>query len=180
MLLSYNDCEVKYGNHYQIKKALEAERLYKIEPGIYADAPQVSELEIVSFKYEQAVFTMDSAFYYHGLTDVIPEKYHLATSKDAHKIGGKRVKQYFHRDETFSVGKTVMQYGSTTIRIYNKERMLIELIRNKKTLPFDYYKEIIESYRRIVQTLDIESLQEYILAFPKQNHIWEAIELEVM
>ena len=50
----------------------------------------------------------------------------------------------------------------------------------KKALPFDYYKEIIESYRRIVQTLDIESLQEYILAFPKQNHIWEAIELEVM
>ena len=180
MLLSYYDCEVKYGNHYQIKKALEADRLYKIEPGIYADTPQVSELEIVSFKYEQAVFTMDSAFYYHGLTDVIPEKYHLATSKDAHKIGGKRIKQYFHREETFSIGKTTMQYGNTTIRIYDKERMLIELIRNKKALPFDYYKEIIGSYRRIVQTLDIESLQEYILAFPKRNHIWETIELEVM
>ena len=25
--------------------------------------------------------------------------------------------------------------------------MLIELIRNKNTLPFDYYKEIIESYQ---------------------------------
>ena len=73
-----------------------------------------------------------------------------------------------------------MRYGGATIRIYDKERMLIELIRNKKALTFDYYKEIIESYRRIVQTLDIESLQDYIPAFPKQNYIWKAIELEVM
>ena len=73
-----------------------------------------------------------------------------------------------------------MQYRGTIIRIYDRERMLIELIRNKKALPFDYYKEIIESYRRAVQTMDIEKLQEYILAFPKQNHIWEAVELEVM
>lgn len=180
MLLSYHDCEIKYGNHYQIKKALESEQLHKLEPGIYADTPNVSELEVVSFKYSQAVFTMDSAFYYHGMTDVIPERYHLATSKDAHKIGGKRIKQYFHRDDTFSIGMTTMQYRGTLIRIYDRERMLVELIRNKKALPFDYYKEIIESYRRTVQTMDIEKLQEYILAFPKQKHIWEAIELEVM
>jgi len=180
MLLSYYDCEVKYGNQYQIKKALETERLYKIQPGIYAYAPQVSDLEIISFKYEQAVFTMDSAFYYHNLTDVIPDKYHLATSKDAYKIGSRRIKQHFHRDKTFSIGKTTILHGSTTIRIYNKERMLIELIRNKKSLPFDYYKGIIKSYRSIVQTMDIESLQKYIISFPKQNHIWEAIELEVM
>ena len=180
MLLSYHDCEIKYGSYYQIKKALDARELYKIEPGIYADTPDVSELETISFKYAQAVFTMDSAFYYHGLTDVIPERYHLATSKDAHKIGGKRIKQYFHRDDTFSIGTTNMQYSGVKIRIYSKERMLIELIRNKKALPFDYYKEIIESYRRMVQTLDIEALQAYILAFPKQNHIWESIELEVM
>ena len=73
-----------------------------------------------------------------------------------------------------------MLYRSTTIRIYDKERMLIELIRNKKALPFDYYKEVIESYRRTIQTLDIETLQEYILSFPKKDHIWETIELEVL
>lgn len=180
MLWSYHDCESRYGSYYQIKKALESKQLYKIEPGIYSDNPNISELEVISFKHAQAVFTMDSAFYYHGLTDVIPERYHLATSKDAHKIGGKRIKQYFHRDDTFPIGITTMQYHDTTIRIYDRERMLIELIRSKNFLPFDYYKEIIDSYRHTVQTIDIESLQEYIFAFPKQNHIWKAIELEVM
>lgn len=180
MLLSYQDCKNKYRNHYQVQKAVDAGQLHKIEAGIYADTPVVSELEVISFKYQQAVFTMDSAFYYHGLTDVIPEQYHLATSKDARKIKEKQIRQYFHRDDIFLIGATSQQHNGITIRIYDRERMLIELMRNKKAMPFDYYKEIIESYRRITQELDIEKLQEYILAFPKQNHIWEAIELEVM
>lgn len=180
MLMSYHDCEGKYKSYYQIKKALDAGQLYKIAPGIYADRPNVTELEIISFQYAQAVFTMDSAFFYHGMTDVIPEKYHLATAKDAYKIGGTRIRQYFHRGDIFPIGIMSMQYRSTTIRIYDRERMLIELFRNKKSLPFDYYKEIIESYRRTIKTLDLEKLQEYMFAFPKQNHIWKAIELEVM
>jgi len=47
-------------------------------------------------------------------------------------------------------------------------------------LPFDYYKEIIESYRRIVYRLDVQKLQEYIPVFPKGDAIMEAIELEVL
>jgi len=34
-----------------------------------------------------------------------------------------------------------MEYNNTSIKIYNKERMLVELIRNKNMLPFDYYIE---------------------------------------
>lgn len=153
-------------------------KLFKLAAGVYSDK-QVSELAVISHKYPQAIFTMNSAFYYHSLTDVIPDKYYLATSKDATKIANKKVKQIFHRDDKLNIGVTTLKYQNTDIRIYNRERMLIELIRNKNSLPFDYYKEIIESYRRIIQSLDIEELQEYIIQFPKQNHIMEAIQLEV-
>lgn len=43
----------------------------------------------------------------------------------------------------FEIGKSQINYNNVQINIYNKERMLIELIRNKNTIPFDYYKEII-------------------------------------
>jgi hypothetical protein len=66
------------------------------------------------------------------------------------------------------------------IEIYDKERMLIELIRNKNILPFDYYKEIIESYRKITYDLDIEKLQDYMTQFPKKDYIMNAIRLEVL
>jgi hypothetical protein len=178
MIYSYDDCIEKYGNQYQLNKEINSGRIGKIEPGIYADSTP-TELEIITFKYPAAIFTMDSAFYYHGLTDVVPDLYHLATSKDAAKIKSPKVKQYFHRDDKFKIGLSYMEYQGIRINIYDQERMLIELIRNKNSLPFDYYKEIIESYRRCVNALDIEKLQGYISFFPTQNHIFNCIQLEV-
>ena len=180
MLFSYSECESRYGSHYQINKAIQAGSLYKIANGIYSDFQYVPEIEIIAFKYPRGVFTLNSAFYYHGFTDVVPSKYYLATAKDAHKISDPRVKQIFCRDEKFPIGITTMDYQGAMIHIYDRERMLIELIRYAKTLPFDYYKEIIESYRRTVYNLDIQKLQEHIAAFPKGDAIMEAIELEVL
>lgn len=180
MLFTYGECEAKFGSHYQIKKAVLNGALYKIANGVYSDTSQISELAVISFKYPRAVFTLNSAFYYHGLTDVIPSKYHLATSKDAHKISDPRIKQVFSRNEKFPIGITTMDYQDTAIRIYDRERMLIELIRYGKSLPFDYYKEIIECYRRTIYSLDIQKLQEYLSVFPKGDAIMEAIELEVL
>ena len=179
MLFSYDDCLKQYGNNYQIEKAIKQKILYKLAPGVYSDKERVSELELITFKYPTAIFTLNSAFYYYGLTDVIPEKYYLATSKDAYKISNKEVKQLFHRDDKFKIGATTINYQNSAINIYDQERMLIELVRNKTKLPFDYYKEIIENYRKRTDILDIEKLQEYISQFPKQNHIFNTIQLEV-
>lgn len=179
MLLSFNECLEKFGNQYQIGKMIESKQLYKIEPGIYSDIREVSELELISYKFASAVFTMDSAFYYHSLTDVIPTHFCLATKKNARIINDKRVKQFFHRQEIFDIGVSQTNHGNIQIRIYDQERMLIELIRNKNTLPFDFYKEIIESYRKRINSLDIEKLQDYVSLFPKQNHIFDTIQLEV-
>lgn len=45
-----------------------------------------------------------------------------------------------------------------TINIYDEERMLVELIRRKNTIPFDYYKEIISNYRKKIDKIDIYNL----------------------
>ena len=180
MLYSFDECIKKYNNQYQIEKMLLEGKLYKIEKGIYSDLKQVSDLEIIAFKYPNAVFTMNSAFYYYGLTDVIPEKFYLATNRDATKIHVHNVKQFFHQESIFQTGITTILYQNAKIKIYDKERMLIELIRNKNNLPFDYYKEIIENYRNIKYELDIEKIQEYIMEFPKKDYINNAIQLEVL
>jgi len=38
---------------------------------------------------------MDSAFYLHGLTDVVPEMVHVATARNSTRIKDARVRQYF-------------------------------------------------------------------------------------
>lgn len=105
------------------------------------------------YKYPNAVVTMKSAFSFYGLTDVIPDECDLATTRDAVKIKDTRVKQYFVSDDFFEEGIEIADYKGYDIRIYNKERMLIELVRYKSKLPFDYYKEIYGSRCFIVHNI---------------------------
>ena len=51
--------------------------------------------------------------------------------------------------------------------------MLIELVRYKSKLPFDYYKEIILNYRKLLPRLDIQKIQDYALMAPKSNKVLE-------
>ena len=66
------------------------------------------------------------------------------------------------------------------VRIYDKERMLIELLRNKNSLPYDLYKEIIMNYRKIIGGLEIWRIQEYASIFPKSKMISKALDEEII
>lgn len=180
MLYSYSQCIEMFGTDRKIKKAIYNEQIFKIEKGIYSDTKYVSELAIISMKYPNAIFTLNSAFYYHELTDVIPDLYFLATSKEITQIRDKRIKQKFENSKELNLGAIKMCYNNVEIKIYNKERLLIELIRNKNNLPFDYYKEIILNYRKIISELDIQTIQEYAYALPKTNIVLETLQLEVL
>ena len=77
-------------------------------------------------------------------------------------------------------GKEIKNINGVDIYIYSKERLLVELIRYKNKLPFDYYKEIIESYRQIIQELDIELIENYASILPKSQMVMKTLQLEVL
>ena len=79
MLLTHTECLKRWQSDYQIKKRVQDGTLFRIEKGIYSDTPEVSTLAVITKKYPDSIFTLDSAFYYHGLTDVIPDAYCIAT-----------------------------------------------------------------------------------------------------
>lgn len=180
MLYSYRDCINKYGTDHRIKKELKSEKLFMKEKGIYSDKPFVSELGIIVMKYPKAIFTLGSAFYYYGLTDTVPDYYYVATSRGSRKITDSRVKQIFDNADGFELGRTTIEYDGVSIPIYNRERLLVELIRNKRKFAFDLYKELILSYRELIQTLDMELISDYAYSLPKTNMVMETLQLEVL
>ena len=95
MLLTYSQCRNQFGTDYRIQNLLKSEKLFKVHEGIYSTDKYSSTYEFISLKYPDAIFTMDSAFYIHGLTDEIPDIYHLATRREATRIKDERIKQYF-------------------------------------------------------------------------------------
>lgn len=61
----------------------------------------------------------------------------------------------------FELGRTTIDYDGISMPIYNRESLLIELIRNKRKFAFDLYKELILGYCDIIRTLDIEMVSDY-------------------
>ena len=180
MIYKHSDLLEKYKNRYQIAKALKNKEIYKIDNGLYSNEPNPSEIEILTKKYPNAVFTMDTAFYVHDLTDVIPRKYQLAINRKTRKIDHPKVETYFNHENFFDIGKTQITInGGIIINVYDKERMLIELVRNKKKIPYDYYKEIINNYREIADTLEVRKVQKYLKHFKFSDSIFKTIRNEV-
>ena len=89
MIYLYKELRKKYKSNDKIKKMINEGKIIKVEKGIYSDCLNVNYLEVITKKYPDAVFTMNSAFYYHNLTDVIPDKEYLAIKRDSTKISQK-------------------------------------------------------------------------------------------
>ena len=180
MLLTYAQCRNQFGTDYKIQNLLKSAKLFKVQEGIYSTNDYSSMQEVISIKYPNAIFTMNSAFYAHGLTDEVPDLYYLATRREASRIKDERICQSFMKDNIFELGKTEKEFQGDKIKVYNQERMLIELIRNKSKIPFDYYKEIIGNYRNRVNEMDFGKVSEYAEHFKMNQKIMNTIQMEVL
>lgn len=179
-MMNRDECLKKYGSDYMIRKQVEKGSLFRIGKALYSLDDNVPFIAVLTYKYPNAVVTMHSAFYMHGLTDVIPDDYDLATDRDAAKIREKNVVQYFIPRDFFDRGIEKIDHKGYEIPIYSKERMLIELLRYKSKLPFDYYKEILLNYRKIMPRLNVQMIQDYALESPKSGKVLETLQMEVL
>ena len=158
---------------------MKNKEFYKIEKGIYSDTPNTHYLEVIVKKYPYGIFTSYSAYYYHNLTDVIPKKMYLSTNRNSTTITSNKIQQIRMKDELYNLGKVQIDYEGVTINIYDKERMLIDLARNKNQIGYDLYKEIISNYRKLANSLDTQKIEEYLQYFINGDRIFEIIQDEV-
>ena len=179
-LLSRQECLSRFGSDYFIEQRIAAGHLFRVGNGIFAEHKHVPENAIISHRYAHGVITLLSAFYHYGLTDVIPEACDLATSRNAAKIHDARVKQYFVPDDVLYQGAIMDQEHDYPIRVYSRERLLVELLRYKNKLPFDLYKEVLLNFRKIISQLNMQDIQDYAMAVPKRKMIMEALQMEVL
>lgn len=108
MIYSGKEALEKYGTRYNLSKALKNKEIFKLEHGIYSDKDLVNPMIIASKKYLSAIITMDSAFYYYDLTDVIPRKIYVATNRNSNTINDEKIIQ-------IKVPKDILNYGKEEV-----------------------------------------------------------------
>lgn len=180
MLYTFSDSTRRFGSQYLTELAVREGQLYKLEAGVYSDTGKESELEVIQFKYPKAVMTFESAYFYHDLTDMIPDHYSMATASNASAIKDARVKQYYVPAALLQIGISEVVYNGDKVRVYGLERLLVETARMKSKLPSDLYREVISSFRKRIPQMDLEAVADMIVRFPKREMIERIISEEVI
>lgn len=164
---------------YQIKKLVSNNKLFMIKKGIYSDSEDYNYLELIAVKHPNAVFTLETAAYVYGLIKKNSIPYIIATKQKDRKINDENIKQIFTTDKLYNVGISKITYQGYNILIYNLERLLIDVVRNKVNMDYDVYHEIIDNYKKISNLLNKNRLNEYIVNF-KDPKIIDRIKREVL
>ena len=180
MLMTTLECLAKYGSFYRIAQAVRKGELCRVAHGVYSDDKRHRDVELLLKKYPTAAVTMLSAYYYYGLTDNVPDKIHLAVERDGTKIKDANVIEYFVPRGTGEIGVVNAVLHGMGLRIFDKERLLIETMRMRTKMPLDLYHEVIGNYRKEVDTLYPAKIEDYLESFPRRNVIFDTIKREVL
>lgn len=101
MIYTYKELKEKLGSDYQIKKAIKEGNFYKLDSGIYSDKKNNHYLDIFVKKYPNAIISGDSAYYYHNLTDVIPNKIYMTTDRTSGRFDDEHIVQSYSTSKVF-------------------------------------------------------------------------------
>lgn len=179
-VFTYKEALKKTGSRWRLQSMLSEGKLFKVSRGAYSTERHPDPLVVAHILYPTAVVTMDSALYFHGLTDVPPDEVHVATAREATRISRPGYRQYFTEQSLLDPGAIEQDTERGTIRIYNKERMLVEVMRRQATIPLDYYREIISSYRNMPDSLDTRLVEDYLGLFKRQDLMFNILQREVL
>jgi hypothetical protein len=178
MIFLYTDLTKKGFSDYQIKKKVKDQELYMVKKGIYSTTKDYHYLEYIAKKHPNAVVTLSTACYCYGFIKKERLPYEIATKQKDRKINDSLIKQTFMTDNLYQIGVSKITYQGFNILIYDLERLLIEVVRNKVNLDYDIYHEIINSYQKIAKLLNKNKLNDYVQYF-SDTRIIERINKEV-
>lgn len=146
---------------------MQSGKIRKIGRNLYATEESDSMLGSLEKLYPEAIVTGPTALYIHGLIDLPPDRIDVATKRGGTKISNPQIRQSFIPQEWLQIGATTSSFDGAEVKIYDLERMLLEVMRSRNKLPYDLYREAVGSYRRVADRLDIYKLEEYANRIPR-------------
>ena len=127
----------------------------KIAPGIYI-SPDAWEdrLYSIQLRNRKIVFSHETALYIHNLSDREPFSPVITVGRGYNA-------KHTVRQEWLELGLTKVQtFTGNTVRIYDKERCICDIIKNKKRMDIQVFQKALTSYFSDSEK-NIHNLMEY-------------------
>ena len=109
-----------------------------------------SEVIIIKHLFPDGILCMNTALFYHGYCDRIPQAWHIAVSKDSgksrFKVDYPFVKPYYVELALLNVGLSKGDIDGNQVRIYDKERTMCDCLRYEKKMDREIFNKAIRNY----------------------------------
>lgn len=153
---------------------VDKNKINRLSRGVYSLPNELTdEYFIINSKSKNAVFSNLTALYFNGLSDRIPIKYDVTVKSDYRGSLQKEsnINLYYVKKEYINLGLSDFKtnYGNI-VRVYDIERSICDIIKNKNKLDLELYNKAIRNYF-YSKTKDTNKLYDYA----KKLNIYEKV-----
>ncbi|MBQ9658537.1 MAG: type IV toxin-antitoxin system AbiEi family antitoxin domain-containing protein [Clostridia bacterium] len=159
-----------------IPSLIEKKIIRKVAQGIYIDYKTFEdEFYILQKRFSNIVFSYNTACYLWGLSDRAPYKIEVTTL--SHNNINENIDIHYVNEEKFNIGITTKTSPcGNPISVYNEERCICDIIKNKNSVDAELYNKIIKNYFKR-KNKDLERLEEYAKIFNVYEKVIDIMEV---
>ena len=155
------------GVHPRTLYALRDEGIIEcLSRGLYrlSDAPVLANPDLVTVakRVPEGVACLISALSFHEITTQIPHEIYLAISRNAEapRIDHPPVRIFWFAGKAFTEGIETHRLDGVPVRIYNKEKTLVDCFKYRNKIGMDTVLEALRLYREQGR-IDVQALLRY-------------------
>lgn len=149
--------------NYKISKLVNEGVLVKVYQGVYA-LGDVNTIEIrdINVIVENGVVSLKSAAYYYKLLDGDEGKIEITLNRDQKppKLPYDFFSYYYTTSKFYEIGLNVIDQDGRTLKIYDIERTVCDIIRHRSKYDSYIVREVIDNYLKN-ENRDIDKLLDY-------------------
>ena len=133
--------------HYVRDRELE-----RVAHGIFLSRDSwVDAMYLIHLRFDQAVFSHETALFFHDLTDREPTEYTVTvkTGYNPTRLKAEGIQVFTIKAELHDVGLTTAQtpFGHTVL-VYNMERTICDLVRSRNSMEMQTFQDALKMYAR--------------------------------
>lgn len=168
----------KYNIHRQyLTELINARYIERISRGVYAKiGKNINDFFIIGEKYSFGIYSHSTALYLYNMTDRTPIKYDMTFPKRIRLVND-IINSHYTKDENYELGLTTMRLkDGTKIKIYDIERTICDIIRDRNKIDPQIFSNAIKEYGKY-KNKNLYLLYKYAKAFKINNIVRKYMEV---
>lgn len=165
-----------------IQRMLNEGLIEKIKRGYYhwIESYGKDEIVIINRLFPDGVLCMDTALFYYKYSDRTPAEWHITidknTSRQRTQVEYPLIKAYRVESELLPLGETKGEIDSQKVRIYDRDRTICDVLRNKNNMDKEIFNKAIQGYVKDPKK-NIPNLMQYAKALRVQKRVKDILEV---